>query len=178
VRRFERRRPAATAAAALAVALAANLLVHARHGFADPLYSTPGVAWFFALGWLSHRAVTPAQKLSVLALVLLLVPGYFGDPARDTVVTIGIFLLVLRATVPLPRLAAHVAGLLAGASLTIYLTHYAIFPALLPYLPLPAVLVACLAAGAGAWAAGRRLPLPVRQLRHWLRTVSASRGDS
>jgi acyl-CoA synthetase (AMP-forming)/AMP-acid ligase II len=166
VRRFEHRRPFATASLALVLALAASQFAHERedgHGFPEQFYTAYGAAWLFALGWLAHRAVTGTGKLAVLVVVLLLVPGYFTNPTRDAIVTAGLFAIVLLPTIALPRPAARVAGLIASASLAIYLTHYAIYPALLPHLPPLVVLLACLAAGAGAWAAGLALLTRLRQ---------------
>ncbi|SNQ47772.1 AMP-dependent synthetase and ligase [Frankia canadensis] len=162
VRRFERRRPFAAAAVVLALALAANQFAQDRDDFPEQFYTAHGAAWLFVLGWLAHRAVTRTRRLAVLALVLLLVPGYFTNLTRDTIVTAGLLAIVLLPTIALPRPAARVAGLLASASLAIYLTHYAIYPALLPHLPPPVVLLVCLAAGTGAWAAGPALLTQIR----------------
>ncbi|WP_084145465.1 AMP-binding protein [Amycolatopsis jejuensis] len=140
VRRFERRHGFSTAAAMLAVALIAAM---AWPGW----FSLPGSAWFFALGWLVYRATTPARKLLVAAAILTLVPGFFADPGRETIVIAGLFLLLATVRLPVPRALVRPAGLIADASLAIYLTHYAVFPFLLTYLPPALTLLACVALG-------------------------------
>lgn len=147
VRRYEQRHGFTIAAIALAAALALSPLADDSSGFPERIMSTHGVAWFFALGWLAHQATTGPRKLAVLALALALVPGYFGDPRREAVITVGLFLLILLTQIPLPRTAIRVVALIANASLSIYLTHWAIYPVLLPHLPPVAVVVLCLAAG-------------------------------
>jgi hypothetical protein len=75
------------------------------------------------------------------------VADYFGNPLREAVIAGGLVLLIW---VPrLPSLAAvnRLAGVLAGSSLYIYLTHWQIYPHLQRFSPLLATL-ASLAAGA------------------------------
>lgn len=147
IRRYERRHRFTVATAALSVALAVNLFADDSNGFPERALSTHGVAWFFALGWLAHRATTGLRKLMVLVLTLMLVPGYFGDPRREAVITIGLVLLVLLPDIPLPRPLIRIVALIASASLSIYLTHYAIYPLLLPYLPPAQVMILSVATG-------------------------------
>ncbi|MEV5301185.1 AMP-binding protein [Amycolatopsis methanolica] len=157
VRRFEQRHRFGAAAAILGVALLARLFADDAHGFPESAFTTHGAAWFFALGWLAQRANTSSRKLTVLAVMTLLVPGYFGEPGRNLIVYGGLALLMFLPSIRLPRLAARAAGLLAASSLYIYLTHYAVFPALLPHFAPPVVLAACLGAGIVAWILVQRM---------------------
>lgn len=97
--------------------------------------STHAVAWFFALGWAAQRASTPWRKVLVLLLGLLLIPGFFDHVSREVVIGVGFLLLLLVPRVPVPRPLARVVGLIASASLYIYLTHYVLIPGLLDHLP-------------------------------------------
>ncbi|PRX47151.1 acyl-CoA synthetase (AMP-forming)/AMP-acid ligase II [Prauserella shujinwangii] len=156
VRRLERAHGFGFALGALAVALALNVLLDGTGQVFDHAMSAHGACWFFVLGWLAQRAATPRRKWFVAALGLLLVSGYFGNPVRDAVVVGGLALLLAVPSLPLPAPVVRLAGLLAGASLAIYLTHYAIYPALLAHLPALPVVLASLAGGVAAQALAQR----------------------
>ncbi|MFE6610966.1 AMP-binding protein [Amycolatopsis sp. NPDC057786] len=147
IRRFERRHDFATAAAALALALLIGLGTTRTGSFTDLAFSLPGTAWFFALGWLLQRASTPAHKALVVAAIVALVPGQFGDFGREAIIIAGLLLLLAIPRVALPKALIAPAGLIADASLYIYLTHYTVFPALLHHLPPLPTLLACVAVG-------------------------------
>ncbi|MFJ8819616.1 AMP-binding protein [Amycolatopsis thermoflava] len=166
VRRFERDHRFTAALFALAVAIAARMLADDAGGFPERAMTAQGTVWFFALGWLAQRAGTSARKLLVLGAALILVADYFADPRREAVILGGLLLLVLLPSMRLPRNLARTVALLAAASLYIYLTHYAVYPVLLPHLPLVAVVAISLTAGITTWRAvqvlvrlRRRLPL-------------------
>ncbi|MFJ4013670.1 AMP-binding protein [Streptomyces sp. NPDC090026] len=87
------------------------------------------VFWLFALGWAAAKAGTTAQRLVVTAAALVTVPGFFpGDPGREAIIMVTFTLLVWVPTLPGRERVNRVAGLLAGNSLYIYLTHWQIFP--------------------------------------------------
>ncbi|WP_308282836.1 AMP-binding protein [Pseudonocardia nigra] len=153
VRRCERRLPFAFALVALALALTAQQLGLPDNEYTDRFFSPHTVLWIFVLGWLAQRAAAMWQKAAVAGLTLLLIPGFFDDPVRGAVVAAGLLLALAVPRVVLPRIAARTVGLLAAASLYIYLTHYAVQPALLPHLPVAVVAAACLAVGVLAWLA-------------------------
>ncbi len=160
VRRWERASPFVFSVAVLLAALGGRLLPDTGNEFSDRLMSAHLVAWLFVLGWVVHRATTPAQRAVTAVLVVLSVPGFFDDPRRATVVTTGLLLLLLVPRVAVPRPLLRPAGAVAGASLAIYLTHYALYPELLPYLPPWLVVAACVLAGVLTWSvctAGWRL---------------------
>jgi hypothetical protein len=131
--------------------------------------ATHGVLWFFVLGWLAHRAAHPAQKLVVAAVALLMLPGYFGDPIRETIIAAGLALVVLVPHIWLPRPAVAVIGPIASASLYLYLTHYAVLDLALHHLAAPAILALCLAVGVTMSVAvqrARQMPRALIRLAH------------
>jgi peptidoglycan/LPS O-acetylase OafA/YrhL len=156
VARAQRRAPFAFACAALGLALAAVAVDDGGNTFTQRLMSPHVVLWLFVLGWLVQKAATPAQRLAATLLVVALVPAFFaGEPARGAVATVGVLLLLVPA-LRVPRLLVAPLTALAGASLTIYLTHYAVHPEL-GALPPAATTLACLVAGVavhrlGGWA--------------------------
>ncbi|MFI1398659.1 AMP-binding protein [Streptomyces sp. NPDC020681] len=87
------------------------------------------VPWLFALGWAAAKASTVRQRLLVTAAALVTVPGFFpGEPAREGLIMAGFVLLVWVPSVPSLGPVNRVAGVLAGSSLYIYLTHWQVFP--------------------------------------------------
>ncbi|MFD4421888.1 AMP-binding protein [Agromyces sp. NPDC058484] len=151
VDRVERRHPFAFALGVLGVALAARvLLAGGIETDATERYMTVGVVWCIALGWLVARSSTPVQRLTASALTLITVPGFFGDPGREAVVVVGVLVLLWLPAVPVPRLLLPVIGLLAGASMFIYLTHWQVYPHLENEVPWLATLLS-LVVGVLVW---------------------------
>lgn len=128
--RLERRTPFRFALAVLAVATAARLAEVGWRAGPTERYTTLVVAFFFALGWAGARATTTRRRLGVSALALLLVVGFFGETHREVIVLGGFLLVLWRPHVPVTPLLARAGGVLAGASLFIYLTHWQVYPAL------------------------------------------------
>ncbi|NUT36328.1 MAG: AMP-binding protein [Hamadaea sp.] len=129
VDRLERRAPFAVpiGLAALGLLTRYDLL-----GIADTV-RLPGAVrllWLFALGWAAAKAATVRHKVLVTLAVAVTVPGFFGEPGREALVVGGLALLIWVPTLPSLRPVNRVAGLLAGASLYIYLTHWQVFPRL------------------------------------------------
>ncbi|WP_415975090.1 AMP-binding protein [Rhodococcus sp. 077-4] len=86
------------------------------------------VFWLFALGWAAAQANTVWHRLCVTAAIVATVPGFFfGDAQREAIVAIGLCMLVWLSSVPFPAMVSRVAGVLASASLYIYLTHFQIY---------------------------------------------------
>ena len=128
--RLERRDPFRFALAVLAAAAAARFAdVGLRAGHTQR-YTTLVVAFFFVLGWAAARAATPRQRLLVSALATVLTVGFFGEPHREAIVLGGFLLMLWLPHVAMPRPLARAAGVLAGASLFIYLTHWQVYPPL------------------------------------------------
>jgi acyl-CoA synthetase (AMP-forming)/AMP-acid ligase II len=157
--RAERRFPFAFPLALACVALAGRYDLFGLDARGHvPLAAT--VCWLFALGWAAARATGPAQRLVVTALTLTTVPGLFGQPAREAVVVGGLVLLIWVRKLPSLGVLNRLAGLLAGSSLYIYVTHWQVFPLLegSPLLALPASLLFGIAFAAAASRVTRRLP--------------------
>jgi hypothetical protein len=54
--------------------------------------------------------------------------GYFGNPDREMLVLAGFVLLIWLPALRCPAAVAGICGVLAEASLYIYLTHYQVYP--------------------------------------------------
>ena len=66
--------------------------------------------------------------MGVTAAIVLSIPGFFfGDIQREVIVIVGLCLLVWLTSVPCPAVVGRVAGVLASASLYIYLTHFQVY---------------------------------------------------
>jgi acyl-CoA synthetase (AMP-forming)/AMP-acid ligase II len=154
VRRLERRRPFELAGGVLAATLALRAVAASDATVRRP----QEVVWCFALGWAAQRAGSTWQKAIVSVVVLAAVPGFFGQPLREAVVVAGLLLLVWVRTLPVVRPVHRVAGALAAASLTIYLTHWSVYPEVRAATASPALAtVAALALGLAAHAGVRRV---------------------
>ena len=77
-------------------------------------------------------------------------PGFFGEPGREAIVLIGILVLLWFPTLPVVRPLVPVVGVLAGASMFIYLTHWQVYPPLEDHVPWLATLLS-LAVGVAVW---------------------------
>ncbi|SLK03938.1 AMP-binding protein [Arthrobacter sp. P2b] len=166
VDRLERRAPFAFALGLVAIALLS------RYDIVDPgLPKPPPVFWIFALGWALARARTHLHRITVSAITLVTLPGFFGSSVRDVTVAAGILLLVWVPALPVPAFLRRVIGWLAAASLYIYLTHWLVYPLLLPVNPVLAV-VGSLVLGVGYWALCRWLPAAAGRL--WARRFSST----
>ncbi|MGP0221951.1 AMP-binding protein [Paenarthrobacter sp. NCHU4564] len=150
--RLERRWPYGTALAFLAVALLS------RYDIIDPGLPKPApVFWLFVLGWALAQSRTTLQRLTVSLITLATVPGYFLNTPREITVAAGILLIAWIPALPVPALLRRLTGWLAAASLYIYLTHWLIYPALLPTSPILAI-AGSLTFGIAYWALCRWLP--------------------
>jgi acyl-CoA synthetase (AMP-forming)/AMP-acid ligase II len=156
VRRFERRHRFALPAIVLAASVMLWLVPSFDHTVPSDLYSTHLVLWLFVIGWMLHRATTPAQRAVTVAAVLVLVPSFFGtEYERAAIVLVGLVVLLFVDRIRVPRALVGPITAIAGASLGIYLTHFALLPLLGVGVP-PAALVALgLVVGIAAWRLGR-----------------------
>lgn len=128
--RLERREPfrfALVVVAATAVARFADVGLRAG---ATERYTTLVVAFFFALGWAGARADSTRRRVLVSVLATVLTVGFFGQAHREAIVLGGFLLMLWVPHVGVPARVARVAGVLAGASLFVYLTHWQVYPAL------------------------------------------------
>ncbi len=121
----------------------------------DLLHTKPTL-WLFGLGWAAARVTSVRGRLVVTATAVLAVPGFFDDPLRDGIILAGILLLVWVPAVRLPVLLSRLAGVLASASLYVYVSHWQVYPDLERVSPLLAV-VASLVVGVAYWQLVTRL---------------------
>lgn len=127
VDRWERKRPFAFAAAFLALGLALRYDVFG-FGLGDQAWFTVLAFWFFAVGWAAAKSTTVWQRLAVTALLAIGIVGYFGQPGREALVFFGLTLLIWLPAIRCPSAFTMTAGVVAEASLFIYLTHYQVYP--------------------------------------------------
>ena len=140
VRRLEHRAPFAWALALVAVAAVLRYSLVGVEAGPTERYTGTIVLWCFALGWAAARARTVVQRGLVTSLALLLTVGFFGDVWRELLVVAGITVLVWLPPLRLPARLATICGALAAASLSIYLTHWQVYPHLEMDYPLLATL--------------------------------------
>ena len=140
VRRLERFAPFAWALGLVAVAAALRFSLVGVEAGATERYTGTIVLWCFALGWAAARARTTSQRGLVTVLALLMTIGFFDDLWRELFVVAAIAVLVWVPPLRLPARLATVCGVLAAASLSIYLTHWQIYPHLEMEYPLLATL--------------------------------------
>ncbi len=116
----------------------------------DLVHRATVVFWLFALGWATVKATSHPQRVLVSAVLIASVPGFFEDGNREAVVIAGMLLLVWLRALRVPSWAARAAGVLASASLYIYLAHWQIYPHLENSYPLLATVLALLG-GVAFW---------------------------
>ncbi|MCH9728879.1 MAG: AMP-binding protein [Actinomycetia bacterium] len=127
VDRLERRHSFTLAAAFLAFGMALRFDVPGL-GLGSDAWFTVLTFWFFAAGWAAAKATTNRQRALVTAVLIVGLHGYFGSDLREALVFVGFTLLVWLPAVRCPSVIAAGAGILAEASLYIYLTHYQVYP--------------------------------------------------
>jgi hypothetical protein len=129
----------------------------------DVIHRANVVFWLFALGWATVKATTTWQRLLVSAVVVATVPGFFDDVAREAMVLGGMLALVWVRAVRVPAPVARVLGVLASASLYVYLVHWQVYPHLEDEVPWLATLLSLLA-GIALWQVVERVAPPVVRL--------------
>jgi acyl-CoA synthetase (AMP-forming)/AMP-acid ligase II len=125
--RWERKQPFAFAFGFLALGLALRYDVFGI-GLGDGAWFTVLAFWFFAIGWAAAKSTSIWQRLLVTAVLAIGIVGYFGQPGRETLVFVALTLLIWLPAIRCPSALTVVAGLIAEASLFIYLTHYQVYP--------------------------------------------------
>ncbi len=125
--RAERRWPFGVAAAFLALGMALRWDVFGI-GLSKAAWFTVLAFWFFAIGWAASKSSTVWQRLAVTAVLAVGIVGYFGQPNREALVFIGLALLIWLPAIRCPSAFTFTAGVIAEASLFIYLTHYQVYP--------------------------------------------------
>lgn len=156
VRRFERGTPFLMPLAVLAASLTGRLFIGGIGEWFEWAMTTHAMAWFFALGWLAFRARTWAQQLVVVAVAFLTIPGFFANDVREGVVLVGLLLVLFVPRLRVPRVLVGPIGLIASASLYIYLTHFALLPGMLAIASPLVVTASGIALGIVVWFAAER----------------------
>lgn len=128
--RLERRAPFRFALAVVAAAAVARFADVGLRAGPTERYTTLVVGFFFALGWAGARADSTRRRVLVSVLAAVLTVGFFGQAHREAIVLGGFLLMLWLPHVGVPARVARVAGVLAGSSLFIYLTHWQVYPAL------------------------------------------------
>jgi len=106
------------------------------------------VAWLFTAGLAMSTAQTWSRKVLTVALGALGTVGFFPAAERNLVILIGLVLLALVPTMVVPRFVVRPVGVLAAASLHVYLVQFQIFE----FFPSPALKFAgAIAAGLALW---------------------------
>ncbi|HET7329096.1 MAG TPA: AMP-binding protein [Nocardioidaceae bacterium] len=131
-------------------------------GTGDRIHTALAVWWLFALGWATAKASTRWHRVLVSVAVVATVPGFFDDTAREAVVVAGLLVLIWASSVRLPPGLGRLTGVLAAASLYVYLTHWQIYPHLEDDYPLLGLL-ASLVVGVAYWQLVTRVPRLVRR---------------
>lgn len=160
VDRLERRRPFVLAMAFLAVGVALRYDALGLDLGRDAWF-TMLAFWFFAIGWAASKARTPLQRAAVTAVLIVGLHGYFDSTLRELLVLAGLALLIWLPAVRCPTGVAVVAGIIAEASLFIYLTHYQVYPLFGTH---------HLAGVVSSLAVGIAVTAAVNLVRQWLRT--------
>jgi len=165
--RIERRAPFGFACTLLLATLALRFAWTGVEAGPTERY-TPGVVlWCFALGWVAARSRTHLQRVAVLLAAVLAYAGFFGDLHRELLIVAGVAALLWLPTVRVPRVVAPAITTLAGASLSIYLTHWQVYPHLEMDHPMLALL-SSLAVGVAYWWVTRPV---LRRVGVWLRRM-------
>ncbi|KRC58575.1 hypothetical protein ASE14_18605 [Agromyces sp. Root81] len=148
--RLERRHPWSFAVVLLAATIAVRFASTGVEAQRVDRYTAVIVLWCLMLGWVIARADTTWKRVIVSAAVVVATFGFFGEPAREAVVVLGLLLLIWAPQLRLPRPLVPVVRLLAGASLFIYLTHWVVYPAWEASAPLVGTVLS-LVVGVAAW---------------------------
>jgi len=128
VDRLERRAPYTFAVGLVVAALVLRFAWTGIETGPTERYTPALVLWFVAVGWAAARAATVRQRALVLLLAAVGCLGYFGDPQRELLVLAALAVLVWVPAVRMPRWLGAACGVLAAASLSIYLTHWQVYP--------------------------------------------------
>jgi acyl-CoA synthetase (AMP-forming)/AMP-acid ligase II len=166
----ERRLPFALPMALMAIGLITRYQLIPGVKLATPL----AAFWLFALGWAAAKASTWRQRGLVTFAAVVTIPGFHGDLKREAVMVTGLVVLAWIPTLPSLPWINRVAGVLATASLYIYLTHNQVLARLDP--PWLAV-AAALAVGIGYATVAGRTAASLSRTYGRLRTWTGRRVD-
>jgi hypothetical protein len=139
----------------------------------DHIHRAHVLFWLFALGWAAVKAPAWQHRLLVSLVTAATVPGFFdgGQPLREATIVAGMVLLVWLPSVRVPALVARAAGVLASASLYIYLCHWQIYPAYEFRMPWLATALSLAAGIAFWWLVTKATPGAEKVLTWWVREI-------
>jgi hypothetical protein len=80
------------------------------------------------VGWAAAKASTTPQHAAVTLVLIVSLHGYYDRTEQEMLVLAGFALLIWLPALRCPPAATVVAGIIAEASLYIYLTHYQVYP--------------------------------------------------
>lgn len=172
---LERRHRFALATGLTLVALVPRFWVGHTAYDGDVIHSTLFIAWLFTAGWAAAVARTVPERLVVSALVLFGVNGFTGDLPRDLLIAAGVLALVWCRTLPWPRVLVRPTGVVAGASLFIYLTHWQVYPHFETWWPLGGLLASVTVGLVVAHLSSRVANLLLPRLRAWTAVLDEDR---
>lgn len=165
VDRAERRYPFGLAMAFLAVGMALRYDILGLN-LGREAWFTMLAFWFFAVGWAAAKASTTIQRAAVTIVLAVGLHGYFTTTVRELLVLTGLALLIWLPAIRCPSGVAVAAGVVAEASLYVYLTHYQVYPLFGEHR---------VAGVAASLVVGVTLTAMVTQARQWLRERRLSR---
>ena len=129
--RLQRRAPFRFALGVVAVALVLRLSytgIHAGSVFHHE-YDLISIAWCFAAGWAAALAPTVLARVGLTVICAFSSFGFFHDTSRELVLFVGLVVMTWFPGLPLPRRLARPIGMVASASLFIYVSHFQFAPA-------------------------------------------------
>lgn len=156
--RLQRRSPFRFALGVLAVATVARLAYTGIYADYDVHheYDLVAVAWCVAAGWAAALAPSVGARVGMTVICGLSTFGFFDDLSRELLVFGGFVVLTWFPLVPVPRRLVPAIGVVASASLFIYVSHFQFMPVIRDIDPWLAA-GASIAAGIGlerAWTYG------------------------
>lgn len=174
--RLRRRAPFRFALGVLAVATVSRLAYTGIYADYDlhHEYDLVAIAWCFAAGWAAALAPSVAARVGMTVICGLSTFGFFEDLQRELVLFTGFVVLTWFPLVPVPHRLVRPIGMVASASLFIYVSHFQFVPAVIEINPLLAV-GAAIAIGIAferAWAYGLSF-LRARTRRPFLPTANS-----
>ena len=129
------------------------------------------VAWLFAAGLAMASAQTWLRRALTVLVAVGATIGFFPASERNLAIMIGLSLLALVPTVVIPRVAVRPVGVVAAASLHIYLVQFQMFE----FFATPALkFVGALAAGIMLWFVSAGL---LRRLQQLVPSLNAHRPE-
>ena len=129
------------------------------------IYRSHTILWFFLIGWAAQRSRTIPQRLLLSGVVLTAVPGFFLYQQRVLTVIIGLLALVWLSSLTMPRPFNRLVGIVAAASMCIFITHQQVWPPLDRNFVSEIALAMTVGVGIMVWLASERLTSFIRHIR-------------